>query len=181
MDVRSHKNGATMRITDNGRGFPQGRNAKHAASGLGLRNMQERIEQLNGTLRIQSTASGTIMHYQLDWPAPYGPLTPPKLLGVPGGALMTAGAAYLAILKRRADPALGGDAVVGETAFVLLLGAVGATGLSLYAATGTTLVPALLALHLGCVLAFFLTTPYSKMAHGAYRFAALVREAQLRR
>lgn len=65
MDVRSHKNGATMRITDNGRGFPQGRNAKHAASGLGLRNMQERIEQLNGTLRIQSTASGTIIEAQV--------------------------------------------------------------------------------------------------------------------
>lgn len=128
-----------------------------------------------------STASGTIMHYFLDWPAPYGFWTPPKLLGVPGGVLMTIGAIWLAILKGRADPALGADAVPGETAFVLLLGAVGATGLALYAVTGTALVPALLSIHLGCVLAFFLTTPYSKMAHGAYRFAALVREAQLRK
>ena len=50
-----------------------------------------------------------------------------------------------------------------------------------FTATGTALISPLLALHLGCVLAFFVTTPYSKMAHGAYRFAALVREAQLRR
>lgn len=132
-------------------------------------------------LCLASTTSGTVMHYLLDWPAPYGFWTPPKLLGVPGGALMTVGAIWLAVLKGRADPALGANAVVGETAFVLLLGAAGATGLALYAATGTALVPALLAIHLGCVLAFFLTTPYSKMAHGAYRFAALVREAQLRR
>ena len=132
-------------------------------------------------LCFASTASGTIMHYLLDWPAPYGLLTPPKLLGLPGGVLMTVGAVWLAILKGRADPTQAADALAGETAFVLLLGAVGATGLALYAATGTVLVPALLSLHLGCVLAFFLTTPYSKMAHGAYRFAALVREAQLRR
>lgn len=132
-------------------------------------------------LCFASTASGTIMHYLLDWPAPYGVLTAPKLLGVPGGLLMTGGALWLAWLKTRADPSLGAKAVAGEMAFTLLLGAVGATGLALYAATGTGAVPALLAIHLGCVLAFFLTTPYSKMAHGAYRFAALVREAQIRR
>ena len=66
-------------------------------------------------------------------------------------------------------------------AFVLLLGLTGLTGLLLYAAIGTALVPALLAIHLGTVLAFFLTTPYSKMAHGFYRFAALVRDAQVKR
>ncbi len=132
-------------------------------------------------LCFASTASGTVMHYFLDWPAPYELLTAPKLLGVPGGVLMTVGAIWLVFLKRRADPGLGANAAAGETAFVLLLGAVGATGLALNAVTGTMLVPALLAIHLGCVLAFFLTTPYSKMAHGAYRFAALVREAQIRR
>jgi citrate/tricarballylate utilization protein len=33
----------------------------------------------------------------------------------------------------------------------------------------------LLAVHLGFVLAFFLTLPYSKFVHGVYRFAALLR------
>ena len=32
-------------------------------------------------------------------------------------------------------------------------------------------------LPLGAVLAFFLLTPYSKMAHGFYRLTALVKEA----
>lgn len=132
-------------------------------------------------LCFASTASGTVMHYALGWPAPYGLLTAPKLLGVPGGILMTVGAVYLAWLKTKADPSLGAKAGAAEMAFTLLLGAVGATGLALYLATGTGAVPALLAIHLGCVLAFFLTTPYSKMAHGAYRFAALVREAQIKR
>ncbi|HSM41761.1 MAG TPA: hypothetical protein VK862_13485 [Afifellaceae bacterium] len=63
-------------------------------------------------------------------------------------------------------------------ALALLLGLTRLTGLLLYAATGTALVPILLAVHLGAVVTLFLTIPYSKMAHGAYRFAALVRDAQ---
>ena len=49
--------GATMRISDNGRGLqtPEGRRPR---MGLGLRNMEERIEQLDGTLRILSSKSG---------------------------------------------------------------------------------------------------------------------------
>ena len=65
-------------------------------------------------------------------------------------------------------------------AFVLLLLAVAASGLALYAATGTGWMPALLALHLGSVLAFFLLVPYSKMVHGFFRLAALARDAQQR-
>jgi citrate/tricarballylate utilization protein len=82
-------------------------------------------------------------------------------------------------IKSEADlsaPALWG----GEMAFVLLLGATGATGLALYAASGTALVGPLLAVHLGAVLAFFMTAPYSKMVHGFYRLAALARDAQQR-
>ena len=56
----------------------------------------------------------------------------------------------------------------------------GLTGLILYAATGTGAVPTLLALHLGTVLAFFLLMPYSKMIHGFYRVAALIRDAQIK-
>ena len=65
MDVRSHKRGATMRISDNGSGFTQSRDQANRSSGLGLRNMQERIEQLNGTLRILSSKSGTVIEAEV--------------------------------------------------------------------------------------------------------------------
>ncbi len=133
-------------------------------------------------LCFASTSAGTILHYGFDSPAPYGPLSLPKLFGVPGGLLLCIGTLGLALLKLKADQALGlARAWGGEMAFVMLLFLVSASGLALYAATGTAAVPALLVLHLAAVLTFFVLTPYSKMAHGFYRFAALVREAQSRR
>ncbi|MFN3208560.1 MAG: cache domain-containing protein [Roseovarius sp.] len=61
VEVRGHKRGATLRISDNGRGMDTSRNSVSASSGLGLRNMQERIEQLDGTLRVLSSRSGTVI------------------------------------------------------------------------------------------------------------------------
>lgn len=128
-----------------------------------------------------STSSGTILHYGFGLEAPYGPLSLPKLLGVPGGILLCIGTAGLAWLKLKADPELGAPkAWGGEMAFVLLLFCVSATGLALYAATGTDLVSLLLPIHLGAVLTFFLLMPYSKMAHGLYRMAALSVDASRR-
>ncbi|WP_417525768.1 tricarballylate utilization 4Fe-4S protein TcuB [Marinovum sp.] len=128
-------------------------------------------------LCFASTASGTLMHYLLGWEAPYGLFSLPKLLGLPGGVLLCIGTAGLAALKLKADPQLGAPAAWGgEMAFILLLFIVSATGLLLFAATGTQMVGWLLPLHLGAVLTFFLLTPYSKMAHGFYRLAALARE-----
>ena len=126
-------------------------------------------------LCFASTSSGTIMHYVLDWQAPYGPWTPPKLLGVPGGLLLAAGTAGLLWLKTRADPKLGAaNRWGGEAGFSVLLFVVAVTGLALYWAGGTAAVPALLAIHLGSVLALFLLLPYSKMVHGFFRTAALI-------
>ena len=131
-------------------------------------------------LCLASTSSGTVLHYAFDMQAPYGFFSLPKLLGIPGGVLLTVGAVALMWLKTKADPELGAPSVWGgEMAFVVLLGATGATGLALYAATGTAFLSPLLALHLGTVLAFFLTTPYSKMVHGFYRLAALIRDSQV--
>lgn len=114
-------------------------------------------------LCFASTSAGTIMHYVFGLHAPYGFWSPPKLLGVPGGIMLTFGAA---------------SAWGGEVAFIALLGFVAFSGLALYALGSTELMPVLLALHLGAVLTFFLLTPYTKMAHGFYRLAALVRDAQ---
>jgi citrate/tricarballylate utilization protein len=37
----------------------------------------------------------------------------------------------------------------------------------------------MLNIHLASIAAFFVTLPYTKMAHGFFRLAALMREAQL--
>lgn len=49
VSLRGHRGGATMTIKDNGCGFA----AKAHTQGLGLRNMQERIDQLGGTLYLR--------------------------------------------------------------------------------------------------------------------------------
>jgi citrate/tricarballylate utilization protein len=85
-------------------------------------------------------------------------------------------------LKIRAEKALGAPAVWGgEMAFVLLLTTIAASGLALYGATGSAAVRPLLIFHLGAILAFYLTLPYTKMVHAFFRLAALVRDAQTRR
>lgn len=129
-------------------------------------------------LCFAATSSGTIMHYVFDWPAPYPIWSLPKLFGVPGGIMMLIGAGGLVATKLKADPELGDRRVWGgEMAFILLLALVAASGLVLYAATGSTLVGPLLAVHLASVMTLFLLMPFSKMVHGFYRFTSLVAEA----
>jgi two-component system NarL family sensor kinase len=60
--VRGTTSGALLRIQDNGKGIPA-QNAE--VPGLGLRNIAERVEQLDGTLRIISNKSGTIIEAQV--------------------------------------------------------------------------------------------------------------------
>ena len=128
-----------------------------------------------------ATSLGTVYHYVLNDPAPYPLFSLPKLFGVAGGIALCIGTAGLLWLKTKSDdkPA-DQQSMAGEYAFTGLLFAVSATGLLLYAATDSAAVSWLLPLHLGTVLAFFLLLPYSKMVHGFYRLAALVRDAQLR-
>ena len=170
--------GQAARMTNLSGGHGEGCNFENGDRYTDRRRVFHQLMMYGFALCFAATASGTLMHYLLDWPAPYGLLTPPKLLGVPGGVMMVIGAAGLAVLKLRADPALGAARVWGgEMAFILLLGAVALTGLALYGATGTLLVAPLLALHLACVLVLFVLMPYSKMVHGFFRLAALVAEA----
>ena len=125
-------------------------------------------------LCFAATSVATVMHYALNMPAPYPLWSLPKLLGLSGGVVMTLGCVEMIRLKFRSDPTLGATgALGGEIAFIALLGFVGLSGLVLYALGQTTLMPTVLVLHLGSVLAFFLLMPFSKMAHGFYRLAAL--------
>jgi citrate/tricarballylate utilization protein len=168
---------ADMRNLGGGQG--QGCNFEEGDRFSNKRRIAHQMVMYGFLLCFASTSSGTVLHYVFGLEAPYGFFSLPKLLGVPGGILLSIGAVWLIALKLQADRALGAaSAWGGEVAFVLLLGLTGATGLALYAATGSALVAPLLAIHLGAVLTFFLTTPYSKMVHGFYRLAALVRDAQ---
>jgi citrate/tricarballylate utilization protein len=72
-----------------------------------------------------------------------------------------------------ADPAHQGL----EQSFIVLLLLVSITGLLLLALRETASMGLLLVLHLGCVLALFVTLPYGKFVHGIYRVAALVKYA----
>lgn len=171
------RNAATLKDLSGGQG--QGCNFEKQDRYSNTRRVLHQAVLYGFLLCFAATSVATLMHYGLGWEAPYGFFTPPKLLGVPGGLLLVVGTLGLAWLKTQADPALGERAVWGgEMAFVLLLFVVAASGLALYAATGTSWVFGLLALHLGSVLAFFLLIPYSKMVHGFYRLAALARDVQ---
>ncbi len=61
--------------------------------------------------------------------------------------------------------------------FVLLLFLVSASGLALYWFGESGWLTELLVFHLGTVLAFIVLTPYTKMVHGFYRLAALIKNA----
>ncbi|MFN4172804.1 MAG: cache domain-containing protein [Pseudorhodobacter sp.] len=60
--VRGTKSGAVLRVQDNGRGMSEGH---REMQGLGLRNMAERVERLDGSLRILSSREGTTIEAQV--------------------------------------------------------------------------------------------------------------------
>ncbi len=168
---------ARMKNLDGGQG--QGCNFEDEDRFSDARRKVHQLVLYGFLLCFASTSVATLMHYLLGWHAPYGLLTPPKLLGIPGGVMLMIGTVWLARLKRHADPALGAQGRGGaEMGFVALLFTVAATGLALYLLRGTGAVGVMLALHLGAVLSFFLLMPYSKMVHGFFRLAALTRDAQ---
>lgn len=72
IDLRGHKGGATLRIIDNGRGFILDNNNQ----GLGLRNMQERMDQLGGLLYIRAVRGKGL---EIEAIAPLTHMLPPDL------------------------------------------------------------------------------------------------------
>ena len=62
-----------------------------------------------------------------------------------------------------------------DRGFIALLLLTSATGLALLAWRDSAAMGLLLAVHLGVVMALFLTLPYGKFAHGVFRSAALLK------
>jgi citrate/tricarballylate utilization protein len=133
-------------------------------------------------LCFASTCVATLYHYVLGEAAPYPVTSVPVLLGTVGGLGLLAGPAGLLWLNLRRHP-LHGDPEQRpmDRAFIVLLFATSLTGLALLAWRDTAAMAVLLAVHLGTVLALFLTLPYGKFAHAVYRSAALLKWAIERR
>ena len=82
------------------------------------------------------------------------------------------GPAGLLASRARRDPLLGDPAQRGfDTSLLVLLLLTSTTGLVLLVLRNGAAMRPLLFLHLGAVLAFFVTIPYSKFVHGFYRDA----------
>ena len=121
-----------------------------------------------------ATLLGTFYHYSLNVPAPYGWLTPPKILGVTGGILLLVGCTGLFRTKQTADQRLVSHDNGYGSSLTALLFLTSLTGLGLPIAKGTGALGFLLAVHLGCVLALFLNFAWGKFIHGFFRFIALL-------
>jgi citrate/tricarballylate utilization protein len=129
-------------------------------------------------LCFAATSVATIYHYFFDLHAPYDLISLPVVLGTLGGIGLLIGPAGLLYLNFRRNTAHG-DATQKpmDRAFIVLLLLISASGLALLAYRDTSAMTIFLTFHLGFVMAFFLTMPYSKFAHGFYRMAALLKNA----
>jgi citrate/tricarballylate utilization protein len=129
-------------------------------------------------LCFAATSVATLYHYAFGWPAPYDYTSLPKILGTVGGIALAIGTLGLWRLNLARDPQHGDSQQRPmDRGFIALLFFISVTGLALMLSKNTSAMPVLLAVHLGMVMALFLTLPYGKFSHGIFRTAALLRFA----
>ena len=162
-----------LKYLDGGHG--QGCNEKDDAFTLSRRRFHH-FTFYGFLLCFAATCVGTLYHYLAGWDAPYGWTSLPVLLGTVGGVGLVIGPAGLLWLNLHRSP-LHGDAAQKpmDRGFIALLLLTSLTGLALLVWRDTGAMALLLAVHLGVVMAMFLTLPYGKFAHGVYRCAALLK------
>ena len=169
-------NAATLKYMDGGHG--EGCSSRDD----GFSNQRRYYHQLTMwgfILCFASTCVAALYDYVLGWAAPYPFFSLPVLLGTIGGIGLLAGPVGLAWNKLRSDPRPMSVSVRGmDYAFLISLFMVSLTGLLLLILRDTPAMGMMLVIHLGFVLGFFISLPYSKFVHAIYRFAALVRFAE---
>ncbi len=148
-------------------------------SGLETRSPWRRVyHQLTayGFLLCFASTCIAALYHLTGAPAPYAYTSLPVLLGAAGGAGLVTGTLGLLALRRDRDPALSHASQARlDRAFIVLLLGTSATGLLLLALRSGAAMAALLIVHLGFVLALFVTLPYGKFVHGLYRVVALAK------
>ncbi len=129
-------------------------------------------------LCFASTSVATVYHYAFKWQAPYALTSLPVFLGTVGGIGLLIGPAGLLWLNLRRDPNTADlSQKPMDLGFIALLFLTSLTGLALMIWRDTSFLALLLAVHLGVVMALFVTLPYGKFAHGIFRSAALLKWA----
>ena len=129
-------------------------------------------------LCFASTCTAAIYEHVFGWISPYPFFSLPVLVGAIGGISMLVGVAGLLQIKLTADQAPASKLLLDiDYSFLVLLFIAAGTGLLLLAMRTTAAMGALLAVHLGVIVALFLMLPYCKFVHGIYRAAALLRYA----
>jgi citrate/tricarballylate utilization protein len=129
-------------------------------------------------LCFASTSVATVYHYVFKWQAPYALTSLPVLLGAVGGIGLLVGPIGLFWLNLRRDPNTADLAQKPmDLGFIALLFLTSLTGLALMLWRDTAFLALLLAVHLGVVMALFVTLPYGKFAHAVFRSAALLKWA----
>ncbi len=165
---------ATLKYLDGG-----GQGCNETGEGFGFQRRHAHHAMAYGFLLcFASTSVATLYHHAFGWLAPYPFFSLPVLLGTAGGLGLMVGTASLFHLKLAADQEPQARALLGaDTGLLLLLFLLGFSGLLLLGLRATGAMGVALAVHLGLVLALFVTIPYSKLVHGLYRTAALLRHA----
>lgn len=164
-----------LKLTYLGGGHGDGCNNEDDAFTLARKRMHH-LTFYGFILCFAATSVATLYHYALGWPAPYDFISLPKILGTVGGVALTLGTLGLWRLNLARDPQHGDvNQRPMDRGFIALLFLISVTGLALMLSRNSVAMPSLLALHLGLVMALFLTLPYGKFAHGIFRTASLLR------
>jgi len=130
-------------------------------------------------LCFASTCVAAFYDHFLHLSAPYPFLSWPVILGTSGGIALLVGTAGLLYLRCVMDPTPATPRSTGlDVGFTGMLFLITLTGLLLLFLRETAAMGMLLAIHIGLVLALFITLPYGKFVHSIYRYAALVRNAK---
>jgi citrate/tricarballylate utilization protein len=168
----------TLRYLDGGGGGCTSENEQPS----NLRRVYHHFTFYGFLLCFAATSVATVYHYGYGWSAPYPVFSAPVSLGVLGGIGLLVGPAGLFVLSCKRDPKLTDRARRGmDVAFIAMLFLTSLTGLLLLILRDTEAMGILLSVHLGVVMALFLSFPYGKFVHALYRFLALVQYAGERR
>ena len=171
--VEATKNALTLKYLDGGHG--EGCNEADDAFTI-MRRRFHHLTFYGFMLCFASTSVATFYHYFLGLKAPYATDSLVVMLGIAGGIGLLVGPIGLFILNIKRHPDHGDRKQKAmDHGLIWLLFFTSLTGMLLLFLRDTAAMTSLLAIHLGVVMALFLTMPYGKFAHGIFRCAALLK------